>query len=272
MQSTSRVVPSLVKWTGSKRSQASQIAEHIPPHNRYLEPFLGGGAVLYLVGRPGSLASDIYKPLINLWRQVQSNPFEFVDNYTHQWITLQSRGPDYFYEVRARFNQYEDPFDLNFLLRTCVNGIVRFNQNGDFNNSFHLSRSGMRPEQFARVVKSWHQAIHGVHFACSDYREPLSRAQASDFVYLDPPYANTRMRYTYGIDVNTLFHELEALNTRRVLWALSFDGTRGTSDLSQAVPSDLYRRRLLLPSGHSPVGKVLNSRVERVHESLYLNF
>ena len=45
-------VPSLLKWTGSKRSQAARIAAFAPSHERYYEPFLGGGSMLYMLGKP----------------------------------------------------------------------------------------------------------------------------------------------------------------------------------------------------------------------------
>ena len=59
-------VPSLIKWTGSKRSQAAAIARQMPEYERYFEPFLGGGALLYLAARPGSVAGDVYEPLVAL--------------------------------------------------------------------------------------------------------------------------------------------------------------------------------------------------------------
>jgi DNA adenine methylase len=69
-----------------------------------------------------------------------------------------------------------------------------------------------------------------------------------------------------GIDV------LESLNRRGVPWALSFDGRRGGKDFTCDLPRGMYRRHLLLSSGNSAVGKVLNGPVERVEESLYLNY
>ena len=50
-----KAIPSLVKWTGSKRSQALGIAKLMPAYRRYFEPFLGGGALLYLAARAGSV-------------------------------------------------------------------------------------------------------------------------------------------------------------------------------------------------------------------------
>ena len=279
-------VLALIKWTGSKRSQASAIAALMPPHQRYIELFLGGGSVLYLAAAPGAVASDAYAPLIALWRLLQTEPERVVENYSRQWAILNhelnriaARGlqstkgvPEYYYTVRDRFNENGDPLDLNFLTRTCVNGIIRFNDRGEFNNSFHLSRRGMTPGRFQQAVETWHPVLQAVAFVCQDYTETLAATVAGDFVYLDPPYAGNRQRYTQDLDPAALFHHLETLNRKGVKWALSFDGKRGCRDLTQPVPESLFARRLFLSSGNSPVNKVLNGPVEPVQESLYLNY
>ena len=269
---TAGPVPSIIKWSGSKRSQASIIAAHMPKHQRYIEPFVGGGALLYLIGRPGSVAGDIYEPLIQLWKVIQTDPQALIDNYTQQWNCLQSDLPDYYYSVRSRFNNEPNPFDLNFLTRTCVNGIIRFNQNGEFNNSFHLSRKGMRPDRFAKIVSTWHQVVQGVTFVCQDYEETLEQTRNGDFVYFDPPYSRNNMRYTMDLDVDRFFGQLETLNQRGVKWILSFDGRRGNIDMVHPVPEHLYKRKLLVHSGNSAIGKVLNGPIQEVHESLYLSY
>ncbi|MFN0017069.1 MAG: Dam family site-specific DNA-(adenine-N6)-methyltransferase [Pirellulaceae bacterium] len=282
----SGVIPSLLKWTGSKRSQAQAIAKLIPQNTRYLEPFLGGGAVMYLAGRKGAIGGDLYSPLIEFWNIVKNSPHELCENYSEQWSLLQDelrsvkhdqleaeQGlPKYYYAVRQRFNKNPNPHDLNFLMRTCVNGIVRFNEDGEFNNSFHLSRPGMEPRRFQKAVALWHRAVANVEFICQDYETTLSTAAAGDFVYLDPPYAGSRQRYVADLDIEKLFRVLESLNSRGIKWGLSFDGTRGDCDLKYEVPQELYRRVILLPSGNSPVNKVLNGPVEMVYESLYTNF
>lgn len=265
-------IPSLLKWTGGKRSQAARIAALAPPHERYVEPFLGGGAVLYHLAGDGAVAGDLYAPLIGFWKMVQAEPDALVADYADQWRRLQDDLPGYFYAVRARFNLEKRPTDLNFLMRTCVNGIVRFSRQGDFNNSFHLSRRGMAPGSFARAVEAWSARIQGVAFVVLDYRESLATARAGDFVYLDPPYAGNRQRYIGGVEEAALFEALDGLNRRDVRWALSFDGRRGERVYPAKVPSELFRRRLDLVSGHSAVAKVLNGPVETVSEALYLNY
>jgi DNA adenine methylase Dam len=268
----SLVIPSLIKWTGSKRSQAKAIRLLMPDYDRYFEPFLGGGALLYLSARPGSVAGDIYEPLIQLWKLVQDNPLLVFSDYESQWSQLQKDFPGYFYIVRDRFNEKKSPLDLNFLMRTCVNGIARFNNDGAFNNSFHLSRKGMMPLRFKTIVNSWSERLRGVIVVCQDYEQTVAGAKPSDFVYFDPPYAGNKQRYTEDLEINRFYAVLELLNRRGVKWAWSFDGTRADTDLSHSVPTDLYKRRLLLHSGNSAVSKVLNGPIEKVEESLYLNY
>src|SRR5205823_7660961 len=97
-------------------------------------------------------------------------------------------------------------------------------------------------------------------------------ARRGDFVYFDPPYAGNRQRYTADLDLDRFFNVLDQLTSRGVKWALSFDGSRGRTDLTYEVPAHLYRRHVKIESGSSAVGKVLNGAVQAVHESLYLNY
>ncbi len=278
--------PPLLKWTGSKRAQAASIVELLPEYRRYIEPFLGGGAVLYLAASDNALAGDIYPPLIEFWKLVQNDPELLADDYERQWRQLQeelkelepsslTKGsglPRTYYEARRRFNEHQSPLDLNFLMRTCVNGIVRFNDRGEFNNSFHLSRRGMAPARFRRALEAWRRVVGKVTFVCQDYEATVSEAQAGDFVYLDPPYAGNRQRYVANLDLERFFGVLEQLNRRNVRWALSFDGRRGDRDLTHRVPAELYCRQLYLANGNSAVHKVLNGPIKPVYEALYLNY
>ncbi len=265
-------VPSLLKWTGSKRSQAARIAALAPNHNRYFEPFLGGGALLYMLGRTGAVGGDIYAPLIAFWTMVRDDAERLIDDYTHQWANLQAALPGYFYIVRDRFNEQQRPEDLNFLMRTCVNGIVRFSKKGAFNNSFHLSRKGMLPPRFAKIVRDWSAHIQGMEFRQGDFEQTTADAKAGDFLYLDPPYAGNKQRYIGDLDVERFYGALEDLNRRSVNWALSFDGNRGDTSYKYSIPDDIFKRKVMLNSGYSAVAKVLNGPVEMVTESLYLNY
>lgn len=266
-------VPSLIKWTGSKRLQASEIQKYIPKdYNRYFEPFLGGGSVLYNNSAHESFGNDIYKPLVEIWNKVKSNPLEVIAQYKEDWERLQVDFPGYFYTVRDRFNQHQNGQDLLFLSRTAVNGIIRFNSKGEFNNSLHLSRRGMKPTSFEKIVMKWHKKLGNTTFYAKDFMDFLNMASDGDFVYLDPPYANSKNRYIQNLELENLFATLQSLNEKGVKWALSFDGTRGDEDLKYPVPNFLFKRVVMINNGSSKVGQVLNKKQETVHEALYMNY
>lgn len=262
----------VVKWTGSKRSQAEEIIRQFPPYRRYYEPFLGGGSVLFAAAPQQATAGDICAPLIELWRIVQKEPDKILSYYTKCWIRLQEQGHTVYYEIRDQFNDTEDPLALFFLTRTCVNGLIRFNQHGRFNNSLHHTRKGINPKRLRTILYEWSHRLRNVNFVAADYRETTLEATSDDFVYLDPPYFHTKGRYYGAIDYEEFMEYLNQLNERGIRFALSFDGSRGEKDYDVPLPASLYSRQLVLASGNSSFKKVQERKSEQVYESLYLNF
>ena len=262
----------VIKWTGSKRSQASTITGLFPDFKRYYEPFLGGGSVLVQSNASTAVCGDICEPLIDFWNAVKKNPTKLVKEYSSRWNRLQDEGFDTFYSIRADFNRKQNPYDLLFLSRTCVNGLIRFNRKGEFNNALHLTRKGIDPKNLEKIILQWSTLIQNYTFIHGDYSKTTKRITAGDFVYLDPPYFNTSGMY-YGKIIHEDFIDyLEELTSKNIKFALSFDGQRGTKKYSGGIPKKLYKRRLLIPSGHSPFKKVMDKQLESVKESLYLNF
>lgn len=263
----------VIKWSGSKRSQASTIKAHMPSSfNNYYEPFVGGGSMLYEVFPVQGYAGDICEPLIDLWNLIKSSPVDLCDSYRTSWLRLQNEGPQVFYDVRKHYNHFRDAASLFFLSRTCVNGLIRFNHQGDFNNSFHLTRPGINPDRLERIVMDWSNRIQRVSFIAADYRETTATATKGDFVYLDPPYVNTKGRYYGTIDYDEFCCFLDDLNRREVFYALSYDGVRGKTDYTVGLPNDLYENHILIPSGNSSFRKVQGGISEMVYESLYTNY
>ncbi len=56
-----------------------------------------------------------------------------------------------------------------FLSRICVNGLIRFNDKGEFNNSLHYSRPGIKPESLRDIINDWSEHIQGAEFYADDY-------------------------------------------------------------------------------------------------------
>jgi DNA adenine methylase len=261
-----------IKWSGSKRSQSRAILSIIPQFNRYFEPFVGSASIAYAISPTTGICGDICGPLICLWKAIQSDHEKIAGQYNQRWERLQNEDHRVFYEIRDRFNKYHDPADLLFLSRTCVNGLIRFNKAGEFNNSLHYTRKGIEPSRLKSILASWSGRLQGIEFRNGDYWETTQDIEKDDFIYLDPPYLNTKGRYYGTIEYGRFLQYLQWLNKQKVKYALSFDGRRGDTDYSIEVPRELYQRHIMLPSGNSSFKKVMDKKCEPVLESLYLNY
>ena len=263
----------VIKWSGSKRSQSEKIVHFLPEDlGTYYEPFIGGGSMLYAINPHTAICGDICEPLIALWNEIKEHPADLAEAYRARWKRLQHEGYRVYYEIRDEFNKGHSPEDLLFLSRTCVNGLIRFNANGEFNNSFHHTRPGIDPDKLAKIIVDWSTHIQGATFYTQDYYETTKSAKAGDFVYLDPPYFHTKGRYYGTIDYKTFLQYLEDLNLRKIKFILSFDGIRGGQNYTVALPHNLYKRHVFIPSGNSSFKKVMDKQNLQVFESLYLNF
>lgn len=262
----------VIKWSGSKRSQAQEIIKQFGKFDCYYEPFLGGGSVMYALNPSKAICGDVCEPLIGLWNMVKNKPQEVIKYYSYEWTRLQKDGCEVYYDIRSRFNEEKSPLDLLFLSRTCVNGLIRFNADGEFNNSFHHTRKGINPARFEKIVLDWNERISNVQFMCGDYRETTITATRDDIIYLDPPYENTKGRYYGTIDYAEFYNYLDNLNQRGIRYVLSFDGIRGDKEYKTGIPNELYVKKFLLPSGNSSFKKVMDKSNEQVYEALYLNW
>lgn len=263
----------VIKWSGSKRTQSANILKFFPKNfNTYYEPFLGSGSMLYASSPKYSICGDVCSPLIQLWNFIKDFPEELAESYKIRWELLHKDGYQVFYKIRERFNADNNPEDLLFLSRTCVNGLIRFNKNGEFNNSLHHTRPGISPERLKKIILDWSNHIQSCIFYCQDYSITLEEAKKGDLVYLDPPYVHTKGRYYGTIDLSAFLDQLERLNSNDVRYILSFDGKRGNSDFTVELPKELYKRHEYLPSGNSSFKKVIDKQNILVYESLYMNW
>lgn len=267
------MIKPVIKWSGSKRTQADKIKSFFPDSFcEYYEPFIGGGSILYSINPCKGICGDICEPLIDLWQEIRDNPEELANEYLLRWRRLQREGYEAYYEIRKEFNIHKSPYDLLFLSRTCVNGLIRFNDKGEFNNSLHYSRAGIKPESLKEIILDWSMRIKNVKFIADDYVSTTSTAKSGDIIYLDPPYFHTKGRYFGTIDFDQFLNYLEDLNHREIKYILSFDGIRGKADYTVNIPKELYKRHEFLLSGNSTFRKVIDKKTENVFESLYLNF
>jgi DNA adenine methylase len=268
----------VIKWSGSKRSQADYIINLFPKEiDIYYEPFVGGASVLFNLLHSDIkvkkyICSDINNDLISLWNRIKENPQELYEKYNLFWIELNKdedieRRKEFFYLIRKRFNQMRYPSDFLFLSRTCVNGLIRYNSKGEFNTSLHFSRGGINPNTLMTIINDWSSRLnkYNVEFICRDYSD--IRTNINDFVYLDPPYANTKGMYFGKIDYDKFWNYLRQLKSNYIF---SFDGRRSEINNTYTVPTDIYTRHVYVSSGKSSFKCLKDQKVGYVEESLYI--
>ncbi len=263
----------VIKWSGSKRKVANQLSYLIPDGNTYFEPFVGGGSMLPFRKIKQGIANDIIPELVELWIAIKNKPEKTAYEYNIRWERLQKEGHQVYYEIRDKFNNTKNCFDFLFLTRTCVNGLIRYNSKGEFNNSFHLTRPGINPKTLKKIILNWNYYLKHVEFHNLDYTEVLANVKKNDFVFLDPPYGGNKDRYTKkAFDLNIFFKELERLNTIGAKWVLTFDGNAGKRKYNYELPRALYQHKTFIKTGNSPFTKMMKTTVDAVYESVYLNF
>lgn len=276
----------VIKWSGSKRSQCNEIIGWFPRQiDTYYEPFCGGCSILMgLINSEISVkryvCSDINGDLIALWNKIKESPNNVYDSYNKLWNELNkdqdiSRKREFFEEQRRIYNKTHDPLVFFFIMRTCTNGMPRYNRDGEFNNSFHLTRNGIVPETLKPILYEWSDKLseNNVEFIQCPYQEILGLANNHDFLYLDPPYFNTKGMYFGGIDFESFFDSLQTMTDHNVRFALSFDGKSGDTDNTYPVPESCYKKHIYIKSGNSSFKRTIgNDKHAMVYESLYLNY
>lgn len=170
---------------------------------RWIEPFLGSGAVLFNVQPDRALIADTNRYVIEVYKAIQAGEISSASLRTYletEGAELEAQGEKYYYKVRERFNTSGDPFDFIFLNRASFNGVIRFNSKGQFNVPFCRKVDRFRPAYITKICNqvAWAAKIlqdKDWIFIVQDWRETLASVKPNDFVYLDPPYVGRHTDY-----------------------------------------------------------------------------
>lgn len=184
-----------VKWAGGKRQLLPQIKERMPEkYNKYYEPFVGGGAVIFELLPSNALINDINKALINAYRQICNEPKAFLHAVNRLDNEMWKDGQKYFYLLRDHYNDkmMKSEYDVElaalfvFINKHCFNGLYRVNGKGLFNVPYNNSRSSSVNE---KVIMEVSEYLKGVTISEGDFEGACENASEGDFVFLDSPYA-----------------------------------------------------------------------------------
>ncbi|MFT4923951.1 MAG: DNA adenine methylase [Phenylobacterium sp.] len=273
--------PHVIPYQGSKRKLAERILSYIDYDisGRLFEPFAGSAAITLAAAANnvanGYVISDKFSPLAELWSFIINQPEYVAEQYSNIWHSQLDDPKSYFFKLREEFNRDSDPVKFLYLVARCVKNAIRFNADGEFNQSADNRRLGMNPNKVASAVTLASSLLKGRTLTRNgDFMDVLADATADDIVYMDPPWQGTsnksNPRYAYLLELDALVEGLEDLNTRGIPYLLSFDGSCGDKTYGKALPQWLDLYKVELDAGKSSQA-ILLGRDDKTIESLYLS-
>ena len=274
-----------LKWAGGKGQLLSQLDAHLPADLQeqsftYIEPFVGGGAMLFYMLRKypnitHAVINDINPHLITAYRIIKEQPNELIQRLAALEQDYFSQADEeakknYYLNVRNIFNESQlDDVDrtkfLLFLNRTCFNGLYRVNAKGKFNVPFgrYLRPTICNAETILADSEVLNRAdvtiLNGdFELTANEMREGLN------FFYFDPPYRPLNATSSFNSYAKEEFNDDEQVRLRNfcteinkmpnVKWMLS------NSDCSAKNPQDTFFEDLYA-----------DYHIQRVHASRAIN-
>lgn len=185
----------LIKWSGGKAREISIFKKWYPENfDTYIEPFVGGGAVLFDLEPKKSVINDIHEELINFYIQIQlgNGPkiFEYMKKYDNDEET--------YYFIRDTFipkDDIERAFVFFYQRKTCFRGMLRYNKSGKFNIPF-----GRYKTYDYNILKddNYKNLFEGTTILNTSFENIFNvYNDEKNFMFLDPPYDSVFTDYGY---------------------------------------------------------------------------
>ncbi|MBF2056021.1 MAG: Dam family site-specific DNA-(adenine-N6)-methyltransferase [Cyanobacterium sp. T60_A2020_053] len=223
-----------LKWVGGKSQLVNeidqligQVVQKTNKNLTYIEPFVGGGAILFHVlnnvtNIENFIINDINRVLVNAYKAIQKNHLQLIDllldiqSSYYSLNTLEEKRVFYL-EKRKVFNfSSEDQLIkialLIFLNKTCFNGLYRVNKQGKFNVPFgkYLKPTICDIDNLSSV----HQFLQRVNILNGDFQETLEGAVSPSLFYLDPPYKPIKLTSSFTSYSQGMFNDQEQIRLK----------------------------------------------------------
>lgn len=273
-------IPHPIPYQGSKRSLTPKILQFFPYGVQTLfEPFAGSAAVSIAAAFKNKCSrfhlNDINEALMRLWDSIVNRPEQISKQYAKLWHSQQGNPREFYDAIREKFNKTSRPDFLLYLLARCVKASVRYNFNGEFNQSPDNRRLGRHPSIMKMDVFATSSLLKGKCILTNrDYKHILDLASGDDLIYMDPPYQGTfasgGFRYYGDIDTVDFINSLKILTVREIPFILSYDGRTGTKTFGDSLPDHLELMRIEVEVGRSTQATLLG-RNDKTYESIYLS-
>lgn len=196
-----------IKWVGGKSQLIEQLDALLPAdfgkwdNVTYIEPFVGGGAMLfYMLQRyPNirrAIINDINPDLSTCYRTVRDCPEELIKSLSEIeriYLSLNSEEDKktFYMSARERYNHKDlSPIENTtlffFLNRTCFNGLYRVNKKGLYNVPFGKYTNPTICD--SSTIRKDSELLQRVEILTGDFEDTFAFAQGNTLFYFDPPY------------------------------------------------------------------------------------
>ncbi|WP_308922976.1 Dam family site-specific DNA-(adenine-N6)-methyltransferase [Janthinobacterium sp. J1-1] len=175
-----------LKWAGGKRWLAASLIAHTKKisYKRYVEPFLGSGAIYFSLNPEKAILSDLNLDLINAYIAIRDD-WQRVSNLLK--IHHKNHSFDYYYKIRGLVtrNSFTSAARFIYLNRTCWNGLYRVNKNGKFNVPIGTKKNVILESDRFDVISN---TLRNADIFCGDFEESIKKCGDGDLIFADPPY------------------------------------------------------------------------------------
>ncbi len=246
-----------LKWAGGKGQLIGEIDARLPKREieagqieRYVEPFVGGGAVFFHVAQKYDRVKEFYlfdvnEDLVNCYNAIKRDVESVIrelERLEAEFLTKDgSARKRLYYEVRTRFNREREPARLIFLNRTCYNGLYRVNREGEFNVPFGDYKKPRICD--ADNLRQVSRLLQRARIIWGDFEESEGYIDQSTFVYFDPPYRPISRTASFTAYSKGSFSEKDHLRLARFCRRAQQKGARfllSNSDPKNENPRDHF--------------------------------
>lgn len=223
-------INSPIRYAGGKFYARKLIAEHIPPHTHYCEPFAGGSSIFFHKPKaPENVLNDLDEELMNVYRFIRDNPKQLIDFLAGK--PAEKKLHKYYKNVFKPENDLERAGRWYFLNRISYSGIMNM-QNCYWG---YGDKYSMRPENWPRNIRRTSKKLQGVELLCQDFEDVIDNAPDGALLFVDPPYFNADQDkfYTCIFSKEDHYRLRETLqrNNDRLKFFLTYDNSPETREM-----------------------------------------
>lgn len=196
-----------IKWVGGKGQLIEQLTNLLPKDFRcwkdttYIEPFVGGGAMLFYMLQhfpniKHAVINDINTDLTTCYQTIRDNAEELIlslKDIEEYYLSIkeEEERKSFFMSVREQYNQknlapVDNTTKFIFLNRTCFNGLYRVNKSGLFNVPFGKYKNPKICDP--QTIRKDSELLQRVEILNGDFEETFNYAKGNTLFYFDPPY------------------------------------------------------------------------------------